>query len=75
MGNKEIFVCDIVVVKNKRDITIKNIVWVDGNTHYKGIEIKKVTKKDSLGFQAFNSGFTQLKKSDVIRNDMTGAYE
>lgn len=73
--NKEIFFCDLIVIKDKKEIKIKNVVWLETETHHKKMEIKQVIKIKSLGFQSLQTGFTEVKKSDEKRNNITGAYE
>lgn len=73
--NKEIFFCDLIVIKDKKEIKIKNVVWMETETHHKKMEIKQVFKIKSLGFQSLQTGFTEVKKSDEKRNNITGAYE
>ena len=73
--NKEIFFCDLIVIKDKKEIKIKNVVWMETETHHKKMEIKQVIKIKSLGFQSLQTGFTEVKKSDEKRNNITGAYE
>ena len=75
MKGKEIFFCDLIVIKDKKEIKIEKAVLLDDETFYKGDEIKKVIKLKSLGFQSLNLGFTEVKKSDEKRNNITGAYE
>jgi len=75
MERKEIFFCDLIVIKDKKEVKINKAVWLDGETHYKNMEIKKVTKITSLGFQNRQNGFTEAKKSDEKRNNITGAYD
>lgn len=72
---KEIFFCDLIVIKDKKEIKIKNVVWMETETHHKKMEIKQVIKIKSLGFQSLQTGFTEVKKSDEKRNNITGAYE
>lgn len=75
MERKEIFFCDLIVIKNKKEVKIEKVVWVDEETHHKKMEIKKVFKLKSLGFQSLQKGFTEVLKSDEKRNTITGAYD
>jgi hypothetical protein len=72
---KEIFFCDLVVIKDKKPFKIEKCVWLEGETVYKRMEIKEVIKIKSLGFQANTEGFTTSEKSNEKRNNVTGAYE
>jgi hypothetical protein len=49
---KEIFFCDLIVLKDKKPFKIEKCVWLEGETIYKRMEIKEVIKIKSLGFQA-----------------------
>ena len=75
MERKEIFFCDLIVVKDKKETQIKNVVWMETETHHKKMEIKKIFKHKSLGFQSLQNGFTEVSKSNEKRNNITGAYE
>lgn len=75
MKGKEIFFCDLIVIKNKKEVKINKAIWLDGDKLHKGDEIKKVIKHKSLGFQSLNVGYSEVKKSDEKRNNITGAYE
>ena len=75
MKRKEIFFCDLTFIKDKKEIEVKNVVWMETETHHKKMEIKQVVKIKSLGFQSLQTGFTEVKKSDEKRNNITGAYE
>ena len=75
MKTKEIFYCDLIVIKNKKEIKIEKAVWLEGDQFYKRMEIKQVFKIKSLGFQSKNVGYSEVKKSDEIRNKISGAYE
>lgn len=75
MERKEIFFCDLIVVKDKEEKKIKNVVWMETETHHKKMEIKKIFKHKSLGFQSLQSGFTEATKSIEKRNDITGSYD
>ena len=39
------------------------------------MEINKIIKHKSLGFQNTQNGFTEVSKSNEKRNNITGAYE
>jgi hypothetical protein len=75
MKGKEIFFCNLIVVKDKKEIKIENVVWMETETHHKKMEIKKITKIKSLGFQSLQNGYTEVSKSNEKRNNITGAYE
>ena len=75
MKRKEIFFCDLTVIKDKKEIEVKNVVWMETETHHKKMEIKKIVKHKSLGFQSLQNGFTEAIKSEEKRNDVTGSYD
>lgn len=75
MKRKEIFFCDLIVVKDKKETKIKNVLWMETETHHKKMEIKEIFKHKSLGFQNSQLGFTEVSKSNEKRNNITGAYE
>lgn len=75
MKRNEIFFCDLIVIKDKKEVKIKNVVWMETETHHKNMQIKEVFKHTSLGFQNITNGFTEAKKSEEKRNDITGAYD
>lgn len=75
MEKKEIFFCDLIFIKDGKQVKIEKGVWMETETHYKKIEIKEVFKIKSLGFQSLQTGFTEATKSDEKRNTITGAYD
>ena len=75
MERKEIFFCDLIVIKDKKEVKIKNVVWMETETEHKRMIIKEVVKHKSLGFQSLQSGFTEVAKSNEKRNTITGAYD
>ena len=75
MEAKEIFYCDLIVIKDKKESTIKGVVLLDGETIYKTMPIKEVFKIKSLGFQTLSTGYTVVQKSEEKRNTTTGAYD
>ena len=75
MKGKEIFFCDLIVIKDKKKARIENVVWMETETHHKKMEIKEVIKLKSLGFQSLQNGYTEVSKSNEKRNTITGAYE
>jgi hypothetical protein len=75
MKRNEIFFCDLIVIKDKKQARIENVVWMETETHHKKMEIKEVIKLKSLGFQSLQNGYTEVSKSNEKRNKITGAYE
>ena len=74
MDRNEIFFCDLIVIKDKKELKVKEVVWMETQTHYKKMKIKKIIKIKSLGFQSLQNGFTEATKSEEKRNDVNGAY-
>lgn len=75
MERKEIFFCDLIVLKDKKQLKIEKVVWMETETHHKKMEIKEVIKIKSLGFQSLSTEFTEVQKSNEKRNNITGAYD
>jgi hypothetical protein len=75
MERKEIFFCDLIVIKDKKEIKVKNVVWMETETEHKKMKIKEIIKHKSLGFQNNQKGYTEVAKSNEKRNDITGAYD
>ena len=48
---------------------------METETYHKKMEIKKIIKHKSLGFQTLQNGFTEVSKSNEKRNEITGAYD
>ena len=63
------------MLKDKKQLKIEKVVWMETETYHKKMEIKEVIKIKSLGFQSIKTGFIEAKKSDEKRNDITGAYD
>lgn len=72
---KEIFYCNLTVLKDKKQLTLKECVYKDGEQFYKDMKVLKVDVIKSLGFSQENTGFINATKSDEVRNNITGAYE
>lgn len=75
MEAKEILYCDLIVIKDKKEISIKGVVLLEGETIYKNMPIKDIHKIKSLGFQTLSTGHTVVQKSEEKRNNVTGAYD
>jgi hypothetical protein len=66
---------DLVLFDGKKRITLDDCVFKEDATHYKNKEIKEVLFAKIVGQTAIHKGYTQAKKSDEVRNEITGAYE
>ena len=83
MERKEIFYCNLILQNGKDNIYLKNVVYKDNNGYFKNTRLGikeplKVLKVDiikSLGFENLSNEYTEIKKSDEKRNNITGAYE
>jgi len=75
MKSKEIFFCDLVVIKDKKELKIKNVVWMETESEHKKMPIKEIIKHKSLGFQSLQKSYTEVSKSNEKRNNITGAYD
>ena len=62
MKRNEIFFCDLIVIKDKKEVKIKNVVWMETETHHKKMEIKEVFKHTSLGFQNIPNGCDSIRR-------------
>lgn len=75
MERKEIFYCNLVVLKDKKKVNINNVVFKNVDGYYKGNEVLEIDVICSLGFENNLSSYTEIKKSEEKRNNITGAYE
>lgn len=82
MKAREIILCNLTLFDNKKTIILKDVVYKYSNGYYKNyrLGIKKPLKVinveciKSLGFESLKKGFTEVKKSDNKRDNVTGAY-
>ena len=83
MERKEIFYCNLTLQNGKDNIYLKNVVYKDNNGYFKNtrlgikepLKVLKVEVIKSLGFENLSNEYTEIKKSDEKRNNITGAYE
>ena len=83
MERKEIFYCNLTLQNGKDKIHLKNVVYKYEDGFFKNLRLGikeplKVLKIDiitSLGFENLSNEFTEVKKSNEKRNEITGAYE
>lgn len=83
MERKEIFYCNLTLQNGKDIIELNKVVYKEENGYFKNIRLGikeplKVLKIDiitSLGFENLSNEFTEVKKSNEKRNEITGAYE
>lgn len=72
---KNILYGDIIVIDNKKQKTIKDAVFTEGDELYKNNKIIQVLNSKIVGQTSINKSFTEVKASDEKRNNTTGAYE
>jgi hypothetical protein len=79
---KEILFCNLIVSHKGKNIELNEVVYVEEDGMYSNkkkfdISVKVISVQviKSLGFQAEQSGFSEVTKSDENRNSITGAYE
>jgi hypothetical protein len=80
---KEIIYCNLTLQKGKDKIYLKNVVYKYEDGFFKNtrlgikepLKVLKVEKIESLGFENKSNLYTEVKKSNEKRNNITGAYE
>jgi hypothetical protein len=83
MERKEIIYCNLTLQNGKDKIHLKNIVYKDEDGFFKNsrlgikepLKVLKIDIIQSLGFENLSNEFTEVKKSNEKRNNITGAYE
>lgn len=83
MKRKEIFYCNLILQNGKDKIHLKNVVYKDENGLFKNsrlgikepLKVLKIDIIQSLGFENLTNDYTEAKKSNEKRNEITGAYE
>jgi hypothetical protein len=75
MIKKNILYGDIVVIDGKKEKTLKEVVFTEGDTIYKKMIIKKILTFKIVGKTNILKSYTEVKASDEKRNNITGAYE
>jgi hypothetical protein len=83
MDRKEIIFCNLTLQNGKEKIHLKNVVYKNENGYFKNIRlgIKEPLKVisieviKSLGYENLSNEYTEVNKSNEIRNKITGAYE
>jgi hypothetical protein len=75
--------CNLTLQNGKDKIHLKNIVYKDEDGFFKNsrlgikepLKVLKIDIIQSLGFENLSNEFTEVKKSNEKRNNITGAYE
>lgn len=84
----EIVYCDLIVRHKGKNVKIKKVVYKnDGNKFFynrRNLEILKIKEPvlikevkiiSRLGYENNATGYTEVKRSEEQRNNITGAYE
>jgi hypothetical protein len=84
---KEIVFCDLTISYKNKIYELKKLVYKnDGNMFYnkkvlsklnisEPVDIVGINIISRLGFENQSKEFTEVKRNDEIRNNITGAYE
>lgn len=75
MEKREILFVNLIVEDGKKQKSIEKCVIKKGDAFYKKQKIISIDLLNSLGFENNATGFTEGKKSEEKRNDITGAYD
>lgn len=75
MNHKEIFYCDLIILKDKKKVKINKVVFKDINGYYKGNKVLEINIICSLGFENKSIGYVEANKSNEKRNNITGSYD
>lgn len=83
MERKEIFYCNLTLQNGKDKIHLKNVVYKDEDGLFKNsrlgikepLKVLQIDIIQSLGFENLTNEYTEVKKSNEKRNEITGAYE
>jgi hypothetical protein len=83
MKSKEIFFCNLTLQDKNKKKVIKNVVYKETDGYYKNdkeginnpLKVIHIDVIKSLGYESLKKTYTEIKKSDNKRNDITGAYD
>ena len=83
MEAKEIFFCNLTLQSKNGKKVVKNVVYKEKDGYYKNdreginnpLKVLKVDIIKSLGFESLTKNYSEVKKSDNKRNNISGAYE
>jgi hypothetical protein len=75
MERKEIVYCNLTILKNNKKKILNEVVFKNVDGFYKGNKVLDIDVICSLGYENLTKEFTEIKKSDEKRNNITGAYE
>ena len=80
---KEIFYCNLIVLHNKKEVGVEEVIYKDVDGYYSNkklfkderVKVLKIDVIKSLGFENKTKEFTNVEKSQEHRNTTTGAYD
>ena len=79
---KDILFCNLTVLHKNKEIVLKEVVYKETDGFYykkryfnEPVKVLNVDVIKVLGKENPRSGFKEVKKSTVQRNNITGAYE
>jgi hypothetical protein len=75
MERKKIFYCNLTILKDKKKEIIKEVVFKNIDGFYKGNKVLDIDIISVLGYENLSNDYTEIKKSDEKRNNITGAYD
>jgi hypothetical protein len=75
MERKKILYCNLTVLKDKKKQIINEVVFKNVDGFYKGNKVLNIDIISVLGYENLTNYYTEIKKSDEKRNNITGAYE
>ena len=75
MERKKILYCNLTVLKDKKKQIINEVVFKNVDGFYKGNKVLNIDIISVLGYENLSNDYTEIKKSDEKRNNITGAYD
>jgi hypothetical protein len=75
MERKKILYCNLTILKNNKKEIISEVVFKNVDGFYKGNKVLDIDIISVLGYENLTNDYTEIKKSDEKRNNITGAYE
>jgi hypothetical protein len=65
----------LIVMEKNKPKKLVNCVWTENAIEYKKNKIVKILSSKIVGQTNTTNNYTEVKKSEEIRNNITGAYE
>lgn len=79
---KDILFCNLTVLHKKKEVVLKEVVYKETDGYYRKkryfdmpVKVINVDVIKVLGKENPSLGYKEVKKSNVERNKITGAYE